>query len=206
MGTNNPYCRSAGLYDLNLCLPFISRIRCQEARAVTDLIDRYCGSSHRALEVGPGTGFYTLALARKFREVVAVEQSAHMAQILTQKLAAAGAENVTVLNGDFRSLALDGAFDVAFAIGVLDYIPDPCAFVAKMCSAARRAVILTVPQRGLWGACFAMGGRLRRVRVYRHARHTPASWAPEWRCTVAEVGLKTPLTRGLTLVAALEPP
>ncbi len=205
MGTNNPHQRGARLYDLNLCLPFISRIRCQEARAVADLVTRYADGSHRALEVGPGTGFYTVNLARNFREVVAIEQSRQMAEILRHKLAEAGADNVTVLNDDFHAVALDGAFDVAVAIGVLDYIADPSAFVARMCTAARRAVILTVPQRGLWGACFATGGWLRRVRVYRYERAALASWAPGWRCSATEVGLRTALTRGLTLVAALEP-
>jgi SAM-dependent methyltransferase len=206
MNDNNPYRRGAGLYDLNLALPLVSAIRRQEERAVADLISRYAHAEHRALEVGPGTGFYTLALARAFREVVAVEDSAGMARILADKLAAAAVGNVSVIHHDFLTLPLDGAFDVAVAIGVLDYIADPGAFIAKMCAAARRAVILTVPQRGLWGACFAAGGRLRKTRVYRHDACSLGAWAPEWRCIVAEVGLKTRLTRGLTLVAALEPP
>jgi SAM-dependent methyltransferase len=205
MSSNNPHHRGARLYDLNLSLPLISRIRRQEAQVIADTIARYADGSRRALEVGPGTGFYTLMLARTFREVVAVEQSGQMAQILTRKLEAEGADNVKVLSGDFQSIALKGAFDIGVAIGVLDYVADPCAFVQKMCTAARRAVIVTAPQRGLWGSFFAASGRLRKTRVYRYDRGAPAFWAPEWRCTVAEVGLKTALTRGLTLVAALEP-
>ena len=206
VSANNPYRRGAGLYDLNLALPLISAIRRQEARAVAELIGRHGHVSRTALEVGPGTGFYTLALARAFREVVAVEASAGMAEILRAKLAAAKAANVTVLNHDFLTLALDGHFDVAVAIGVLDYISDPAAFVAKLCARARCAVILSAPQRGLWGACFAAAARVRRIAVYCHHRSAPAAWASGWRCTVSEVGLNTRFTRGLTLVAALEPP
>lgn len=206
MNSNNPYHRGAGLYELNLALPVISAIRRQEARAVGDLIAHYSQPGGRALEVGPGTGFYTLALARAFGEVVAVEDSPIMAGILAQRLATAGVRNVTVANGDFLALPLDDPFDVAVAIGVLDYIADPVAFVAKMCAAARRAVIITVPQRGLWGACFAAAGRMRKIRVYRHHRAVVGAWAPGWRCAVAEAGLNTRVTRGLTLVAALESP
>lgn len=206
INSNNPYRRAAGLYDLNLALPFISAIRRQEARAIADLIGRYAEGAGRALEVGPGTGFYTLMLARAFREVVAVEECEAMARILSDKLAAAGMDNVMLVNHDFLRLRLDGQFDLAVAIGVLDYIADPAPLVAKLCAAARRAVILTAPQRGLWGACFAAAARLRGIAVHRHHGCAPNAWAPGWRCAVTEVGLKTRFTRGLTLVAALEPP
>ena len=201
---NNPYYRGAQLYEANLRLPVVSRIRRDEARVVGDLIARYADASGRALEIGPGTGFYTLALARSFKEVVAIEDAPQMVTILREKLATAGARNVRIEQGDFRQLALDGEFDVALAIGVLDYIAEPTEFVAKMCAAARRAVILTVPQRGLLGRCFVAGGAMRKTRVYCYEREAISAWAPGWGCTVAEAGRATRLTRGLTLVAAFE--
>jgi ArsR family transcriptional regulator len=201
---NNPYHRAAGIYERSLSLPIISSIRRQEARAVSDLIARYADPSHRALEIGPGTGFYTLDLARKFREVVAVEDSAPMADILRGKLAAAGAPNVTVINRNFFAMEADASFDVAVAIGVLDYVSDPVAFVTRMCESARRAVIFTVPRRGLLGWCFVAGNRFRGTSVYCYDQRTLAQWAPGWLCTTQEVGMKTPLTRGLTLVASFE--
>jgi SAM-dependent methyltransferase len=202
---NNPHHHGARLYDLNLALPVISAIRRQEQRAIAALISRYAGRDRTALEVGPGTGFYTMELARAFRAVMAVEDSPRMAGILTRKLAARGISNVAVINHDFLTLRIEQEFDVAVAIGVLDYVADPGAFVAKLCAAAGRAAIFTVPQRGLWGTCFAAASRLRRTAVYCHHRHAPSAWAPGWRCVVTEVGLNTRLTRGLTLVAALEP-
>lgn len=201
---NNPFRRLAGLYDHHLSLPIISTIRRQEARVVSDLLARHARSSDQVLEVGPGTGFYTLVLAPRVRHVLAVEDSAPMAAILTRKLAAAGVLNVTVLNQDFLALATARRCDLGVAVGVLDYLPDPAGFVSRLCGAARRAVILTLPQRGLWGSCFALGGRLRGTAIYRYQRSAPGEWAPGWHCTVAEVGLKSRLTKGLTLVVALE--
>ena len=98
MGSNNPYGRSAIFYDLNVGLPLIATIRRQEAHAVASAIARYVDGARRVLEVGPGTGFYTLLLARSFPEVVAVEESAAMATILREKLAGGGADNVSLLN------------------------------------------------------------------------------------------------------------
>jgi len=206
MSSNNPYGRSALLYDLNVSLPVIATIRRQEARAVVSAIARYANTARRVLEIGPGTGFYTRLLARRFPEVVAVEESPAMAGILRQKLAIAGAANVTLVNSDFQSLSLDGEFDMAVAIGVLDYIAEPRSFVERMCAAARRAVVVTVPQRSFWASCFIIGGRLRNTQVYCHEVAAAASWAPRWRCRVEEVGLRTRFTRGLTLVAAFERP
>jgi len=206
VNSNNPYHRGAGWYQANLSLPVISTIRRQEARAVLELVGRYADPAGRALEVGPGTGFYTLALARMFGEVVAVEDSAGMAGILRGRLEGAGARNVTVVEGDFRAVRLEGEFEVVAAIGVLDYIAEPEEFVARMRELARRAVVVTAPQRGVWGSCFAAANRLRGTAVYRHDRGAPGRWAEGWECTVREVGLRTPLTRGLTLVAALERP
>jgi len=213
MNANNPYHRGAHLYDANLKLPLISRIRQHEARVVGELIAHYADAEGRALEVGPGTGFYTRALSRAFREVVAVEDSAQMVAILRGKLAAEGVANVVVHHGDFRRLAVDGAFDVAVAIGVLDYIADPKAFVDRMCAAARGAVIVTVPQRGLLGRCFVAGGAMRKTRVYCYGRDEVTGWAPPldcvrggtgWRCAIAEAGRFTRAMRALTLVAAFE--
>ncbi|MGD0111035.1 MAG: methyltransferase domain-containing protein [Armatimonadota bacterium] len=203
---NNPYHRAAGIYERSLSLPIISAIRRQEARAVSDLIARYADPSHRALEIGPGTGFYTLDLAQKFREVVAVEDSASMADILRGKLTAAGAQNVTVINQNFFVMETDAPFDVAVAIGVLDYVSEPVAFVTRMCEIARRAVIFTAPRRGLLGWCFVAANRFRGTNVYCYDQTALAQWAPDWLCTTEEVGMKTSLTRGLTLVASFEKP
>ena len=111
MNTNNPYHHTAARYDRHLRLPVISAIRRQEADAVGQLIARYAHRGHRALEVGAGTGFYTLPLAQAFREVVAVEDSAPMARILRERLSGR-AGNVTVINADFRALPLEDEFDV----------------------------------------------------------------------------------------------
>jgi SAM-dependent methyltransferase len=242
MNANNPYRRAARLYETNLRLPVISRIRRDEARVLGELIARYADMGGRALEVGPGTGFYTRLLAGSFREVVAIEEAPGMVAILRGNLAAAGVQNVRIVQGDFRRWetesrepkvesgelsvpsdaaftppptprlpnlesrisALDHQFDVAVAIGVLDYIAEPGEFVAKMCAAARRAVIITAPQRGLLGRCFVAGGAMRKTRVYCYHREAIPAWAPGWRCTVTEAGRATRLTKGLTLVAAFE--
>lgn len=202
---NNPYHSTAGDYERKLSLPIVSAIRRQESATINSLIERYVGPDCRALEIGPGTGFYTRALAQACREVVAVEDATEMADILREKLAAHS--NVTVLNNDFRALPTDDKFEVVMAIGVLDYISEPAAFVDKMCGLATKAVIFTTPHRSFWGWVFSTGSKLHKINVYCRGCDTVAEWVPSgWQCATAlEVGLKTPLTRGMTLIVALEP-
>ena len=204
MGSNNPYRRAAGLYDRGLSLPGIARIRREEAEVVCAALARCSADCGSALEVGPGTGFYTRLLARTIPRVTAVEDSTQMTDLLRHKLAADDVRNVDVVNADFRTLAVEERFDLVIAIGVLDYIPEPQPFVDRMCALATKAVVFTVPQRGLLGSCFAAGNCLRRIAVYRHPKPGLEAWAPGWRCAVTEVGLKTLVTKGLTLVAVLE--
>jgi len=204
MNDNNPYHRTARRYDAHLRLPIISVIRRDEERVVNETLARYGDPTATALEIGPGTGYYTLTLSRLFGEVAAVEDSPQMVDLLRAGLGAKGIKNVRILPGDFRSLPLAASCEVAVAIGVLDYIADPVAFVGRMCEAARRAVVLTVPRRGLLGACFVAGGAMQRTRIYCYDRDTVAAWAPGWRSSIVEAGRLARLGRGLTLIAAFE--
>ncbi len=204
MNDNNPYHRTARRYDAHLRLPIISLIRRDEERVLNDILARYGDLAATALEIGPGTGCYTLPLSRLFGEVVAVEDSEQMVCLLRARLEAEGISNVRIASGDFRSLPLSGSCDVAVAIGVLDYIADPVPFVGRMCEAARRAVVLTVPRRGLLGACFVAGGAMQRTRIYCHDPDTVAAWAPGWKPSIGEAGRVTQLGRGLTLIATFE--
>jgi len=204
MNENNPYHRTALRYDARLRLPIVSLIRRDEERVVNEMLARYRDPAATALEIGPGTGYYTLKLCRLFGEVVAVEDSAQMVELLRARLAGQGVANVRIVAGDFCVLPEVASCEVAVAIGVLDYIADPVRFVGRMCEAARRAVVLTVPRRGLLGACFAAGGAMRLTRIYCYDRDAVAAWAPGWRCSIAEAGRLARLGRGLTLVAAFE--
>jgi len=52
------------------------------------------------LEIGPGLGILTFALAKKAKEVIAVEKDKKLAEILNQELRIKNIKNVEVINGD----------------------------------------------------------------------------------------------------------
>ncbi len=71
----------------------------------------------RVVEIGPGTGAFTLPLARAVEQVVAVEPSAAMRAVLRRNLARAGIDNVEVVPQPIEDAleTLAGPFDLAFA-------------------------------------------------------------------------------------------
>ncbi len=75
------------------------------------------GPKARVLEVGPGSGAFTLPLARVVREVVAVEPSAPMRAVLVRNLSHAGISNVCLIPQPIEEAVttLAGPFDLALA-------------------------------------------------------------------------------------------
>ncbi|MGQ9595185.1 MAG: class I SAM-dependent methyltransferase [Anaerolineae bacterium] len=78
---------------------------------------RLVGPSSRVLEVGPGTGAFTLPLARTVAEVVAVEPSPDLGTVLQHHLAQEGIGNVYLLASRIEEALehLQGPFDLALA-------------------------------------------------------------------------------------------
>lgn len=100
-----------------------------------DLTDR------DVLELGCGTGHWTRRLATRARRVLAVDGSSEMLDVARDKLRAAGATNVDLLEADIiRTWEPEpDATDVVAAFFFLEHVPDEVldSVVAKMASALR---------------------------------------------------------------------
>lgn len=100
--------------------PLITRARLREA------LEPLAGE--RLLEVGPGTGYYSVEVARWLGPDGALEIFDLQPEMLDHTLRAArqrGLQNVVATQGDARSLPYaDNRFDGAFMVTVLGEIPD----------------------------------------------------------------------------------
>lgn len=82
-------------------------------------------SGRRVLEVGSGTGCYTLAVARLADHVMALDCSHAMKRFLERRLRREGLSNVTVREGCLPvGVQRLGSFDGVVAVGVLNYVAD----------------------------------------------------------------------------------
>ena len=85
-------------------------------------------SAQRVLEIGPGTGTYTLEAARVVGEsgrVVTLDLSLNLARRLRQRAGSEGSGNIQVVVGDAQALPfVDGVFDAAYLMAVIGEVPD----------------------------------------------------------------------------------
>jgi ubiquinone/menaquinone biosynthesis C-methylase UbiE len=108
--------------------PFITRERLREALEPTP--------GERLLEVGPGTGYYSLPVADWIRpggrlDLLDVQQE--MLDHTMRRAAEAGLDNVTPARADAREMPYeDDAFDGAFLVTVLGEIPDQDAALSEL--------------------------------------------------------------------------
>ena len=78
-------------------------------------------ASDALLEVGSGMGAITGALARRVKRVDCVELSARRS--LANAWRNKDCDNITIYTGNFQKMQLEGGYDVATLIGVLEYAP-----------------------------------------------------------------------------------
>jgi ubiquinone/menaquinone biosynthesis C-methylase UbiE len=108
--------------------PFVTRERLKEILAVSP--------GERILEVGPGTGYYTLDVAEWLGEGGAVDVLDLQQEMLDHTMSAAGERgvtNVTPTQADATQMPYeDASFDGAFLVTVLGEIPDQDAALREL--------------------------------------------------------------------------
>lgn len=105
---NLPAC--AAVYRLN-----------KEIRAICDWLNAVCESG-RVLDVGCGAGTWTEIFAKRYKNVIGIEQSSLMLEAARKKVA--HLDNVQILEGDVRHDLPEGSFDMIFLGGLCMYLND----------------------------------------------------------------------------------
>lgn len=83
------------------------------------------GPTSTIVDLGAGTGRFAIAAAAHCAQVIAVDVSPAMVEVLRQRVDAAGLSNVTVVEAGFLSYQhVDAPVDVVFTRNALHQIPD----------------------------------------------------------------------------------
>ena len=112
--------------------PFITRARLLETLAPRP--------GERMLEVGPGTGYYTLDVARRLEggELHVFDLQQEMIDHTIRRAREAGIANLVPRQGDARELPYaDGSFDGAYLVTVLGEVPGKQAAVDELARVLR---------------------------------------------------------------------
>ncbi len=122
----------AGGYDHEQFCSAVSISRRAEYALFEARIPALFSGADRVLEIGAGTGIFTLTIARYCREVVAVDISGNMLEILERKAAAERLTNLRTLMGNAETMEPEGTFSVACAFSSLEYLSDLPAFFRRL--------------------------------------------------------------------------
>jgi peptidoglycan/xylan/chitin deacetylase (PgdA/CDA1 family)/SAM-dependent methyltransferase len=148
-----------------------SIVRQAEQDVILNRLPRLLQKTDAVLEIGAGTGRFTLELANYSREVLAVDLSGRMLEILRQKAENAGVSNIRTLQGDIRQMDLEGVFDVICAFSCLEYINDLEELFRYLRPHLKKngTLYFTIAHRSFF-RFFAQIGNAMRQGIWLHAR------------------------------------
>ena len=164
-------------YDREQLHSGVSFARRREMEIVLPRMREIFARSGRALEVGAGTGLFSLPLAGLCRELVAVDVSGCMLAKLREKAEASGMANIRVVKGDIECMTLEGKFDSACSFSSLEYVGDLPALFRKLhtCMNEGAVIYFTTARRGFFRLFTQLGNACRqgiwlRARTEREIR------------------------------------
>ncbi len=117
----------AGAWDDNPTRAAIARA---VAGAIVEAVP--LGGTERAMELGCGTGMVTALLAADLGQVLAVDSSGGMLDVLRRKLRELGIPNVEPLEADLAQRMPAGPFDLVFSSMTLHHIEDVAGLFARV--------------------------------------------------------------------------
>jgi len=122
----------APCYDQEQFCSTVSMSRSTEYRLFTDRIPTLFAGANRVLEIGAGTGIFTLDIARNCSEVLAADISGNMLDLLEQKAQEQGIGNIRTVKGNVETMDLAGPFSVVCAFSALEYLADLPGFISRL--------------------------------------------------------------------------
>lgn len=152
--------------------PFLTRVR------------RVSGARSTLLDIGAGPGRFSLALAPRVAQVVAVDASPVMGSLLRRAAGRAGYTNITTVTGRWEEVEVEPA-DVVICAFVLPLVEDAAAFLAKLDASCRSHAFVYLS---------ALSGDLFADPLWRHFHGRPRQPGPTYLDAVAvlsELGIRT---------------
>jgi SAM-dependent methyltransferase len=147
-------------------------LRAREELTIFDFLGDVLERSHSVLEVGCGTGNYTVPVGRVCAKTVALDASPEMLRYTRERLDGEGLSGVvTRLERLPGSLGPSQSFDGTLAIGVLNYIKDIEGALWSLASLLKPGgwAVFNVPARSLEGRVYTVAEFFNRRRIYLYS-------------------------------------
>ncbi len=179
-------------------------LRRRDEQLILPALDSVLEPDQRILEIGAGTGNYTVRVARRCQAVVAVDASPAMLGYLDDRLRREGITNVEPRLGRLPGeIGVPGRFDGVLALGVLNYVQDLDATLKAFAGALKPGgwAIFTVAPPSLEGRVHALVERYASRRVFLFSRGDIQRAAIHAGLEVVVTGTAGVTRGGITLLA-----
>jgi SAM-dependent methyltransferase len=178
--------------------PLGAVLRRRDDRIVHVALDRLVEPSDEVLEVGAGTGHYSLGVARRCARVVALDAAPEMVAYLRERARDEGVENLNTAVGRLPAgLDVEGPFDGVLCLGVLGYVEGLDSALGALASRLRPGgwALVSLPPRTFEGRVHRVVELAGRRRV--SLRSSDEAVAAAGRAGLAIAGTsRAGLTRG----------
>jgi ubiquinone/menaquinone biosynthesis C-methylase UbiE len=109
-------------------------VRIPEREIALKAIKKIADQSSSVLEIGAGTGRFTLEIAPLVKQVTAIDISEGMLEYLRQKMKSKGITNVNLVRANFIEASFNEKFDLIVSFSAIEYLKDEKALFAKISS------------------------------------------------------------------------
>ena len=178
-------------------------IRKREERLVFEALGGYMEPSDSVLEVGAGTGNYTVPVARRCERLVAADSSPEMIRHLKELVIREHLANVEVWTARLPDeVRLDEKFSGVLTVGTLNYVEDVGAALRTLASVLKPGgwMVFTVPLSSVEGRVYALTELVNRRRVKLYSPDETAALAGDAGLRVVTTAFTGFSRFGLTLV------
>jgi ubiquinone/menaquinone biosynthesis C-methylase UbiE len=121
-------------YESKFQKPLLARLKRMEEEGILSFLTERLPEQGKLLELGCGTGIFTLPIAMKGCDITATDVSSGMLAQLDEKLRCHGLENVRPVKLDCEregELPGAGGLDGIYGIGLLEYVESPGRLLAR---------------------------------------------------------------------------
>ncbi len=119
-------------YDHEQFASGVSLAKKKESEAVLSRLPGLVSATDRVLEIGAGTGIFSMPIAGLCRELVAVDISGRMLSVLERKAAAGHINNIRCIAGNITTMNIPGTFDAVCAFSSLEYVPNMTGLLKRL--------------------------------------------------------------------------
>ncbi len=180
-------------------------VRVPEWNVVSSVFSDVLNKDMSVLEIGAGTGRFTLEMAPLVKKVLAIDIAGNMLDQMKRKLEEKNINNVQITHDHFLDIDFSETFDLVVSFSAIEYIQDTQVLfkkIADLCSPGGKVLITTA--HNTFFRLFARLGNYFRQKVYMNAFSKKEiksffetnGLKPE---IIKDISLKTWLTKGILL-------